>query len=178
MGTLLSSLTTPPSPSTSLSRTPTSACALTTRPCTTSASVPSSSPPPPTATSTTFAPPACPWSAQPRPPQAWCQPYPLPPPPLLLHWVHPPHLPRVPAVPCAHRARAHPADVRRQEHDVCRRSSSRSLPHLLCPLPWPHVHQGGRRADAQRPEQELLVLRGVGPQQHQVLCLRHPPQGS
>merc|ERR1712178_549331 len=57
--TLLSSLTTPPSLSTSWSRTPTSACALTTRPCTTSASVPSSSPPLPTATSTTCAPPAC-----------------------------------------------------------------------------------------------------------------------
>merc|ERR1712070_305625 len=54
-----SSPTTPPSPCTSLSRTPTGACASTTRPCTTSASVPSSSPPPPTETSTTFAPRAC-----------------------------------------------------------------------------------------------------------------------
>merc|ERR1712196_577518 len=53
-----------------------------------------------------------------------------------------------------YRARAHPADVRCQEHDVRRRPSPRPLPHLLRPLPWPHVHQGGRRADAQRPEQE------------------------
>merc|ERR1711924_443732 len=37
-----------------------------------------------------------------------------------------------------------------------------------------HVHQGGRRADAQCPEQELLVLRRVDPQQHQVVCLRYP----
>merc|ERR1711865_13420 len=48
--TPLSSHTTLPFPFTSLSRTPTSACAWTTRPCTTSASVPSSSPPQPTAT--------------------------------------------------------------------------------------------------------------------------------
>ena len=45
------------------------------------------------------------------------------------------------------------------------------------PLPWPHVHQGGRRADAQRPEQELVVLRRVDPEQHQVRHLRHPAQG-
>merc|ERR1712178_160114 len=87
--------------------------------------------------------PPLPWSAQLRPPQAWCQPHPLPPPSLLLHRLHPPHLPRLPAVPRPDRARAHPADVRCQEHDVRRRPSSRPLPHLLRPLPWPHVHQGG-----------------------------------
>merc|ERR1719261_2084488 len=88
---------------------------------------------------------------------------PIPSPPLLLHRLHPTHLPWFPAVPCSYRARADPADVRCQEHDVCCRSSSWSLPHMLCPLPWPYVHQGGRRADAQRPKQELLVLRRVDP---------------
>merc|ERR1719498_1379014 len=32
-----------------------------------------------------------------------------------------------------------------------------------CALPRPHVDQGGRRADAQRAEQELVVLRRVDP---------------
>merc|ERR1712072_1451408 len=49
----------PPSPFTSLSRTPTSACVLITRPSTISASVPSSSPPLPTEISTTSVPPVC-----------------------------------------------------------------------------------------------------------------------
>merc|ERR1711869_72584 len=35
----------------------------------------------------------------------------------------------------------------------------------------------GRRADAQRPEQELVVLRRVDPQQPEVRHLRHPAQG-
>merc|ERR1712110_1194748 len=54
---------------------------------------------------------------------------------------------------------------------------TRTLPHRLRPLPWPHVHQGGRRADAQRPEQELLLLRRVDPQQHQVRHWDIPPKG-
>merc|ERR1712022_28651 len=73
--------------------------------------------------------PPFPRSAQLRPPQAWRQPHPIPPPPLLLHRLHPPYLPRLPAVPCTHRARADPADVRCQEHDVRCRSPSRPLPH-------------------------------------------------
>merc|ERR1712146_550823 len=44
-------------------------------------------------------------------------------------------------------------------------------------VPRPHVDQGGRRADAQRHQQELVVLRRVDPQQRQVVHLRHPPQG-
>merc|ERR1711957_698497 len=39
----------------------------------------------------------------------------------------PPHLQRLPAVPRTHRARAHPADVRCQEHDVRFRPPSRTL---------------------------------------------------
>merc|ERR1711990_1129364 len=57
--TLSSSPTTPPSLSTSSSRTPTNASAWTTRPSTTSASAPSSSPPLPTVTSTTSCPLLC-----------------------------------------------------------------------------------------------------------------------
>merc|ERR1711881_785646 len=34
-------------------------------------------------------------------------------------------------VPCPHRSRAHPASLRCQEHDVRRRSPSRTLPHRL-----------------------------------------------
>merc|ERR1711907_928229 len=151
--TPLSSPTTPPSPSTSWSRTPTSACALTTRPSTTSASAPSSSPPRPTVTSTPSARPVCPASPAASASRVSSTPT------------------SASSVLTSSRSRAHPADVRRQEHDVCRRPASRPLPHLLRPLPWPHVHQGGRRADAQRPEQELLVLRRVDPEQHQVLRL-------
>merc|ERR1712146_875778 len=36
---------------------------------------------------------------------------------------------------------------------------------------------GGRRADAQRAEQELVVLRRVDPEQPQVRDLRHPAEG-
>merc|ERR1711924_544557 len=44
-------------------------------------------------------------------------------------------------------------------------------------LPWPHVVEGGRRADAQRPEQEFLVLHRVDSEQHEVRDLRHPAEG-
>merc|ERR1712032_1681235 len=42
---------------------------------------------------------------------------PLPTSPLLHDRLRSPHLPRLPAVPCPHRPRAHLPDVRRQEHD-------------------------------------------------------------
>merc|ERR1711939_771327 len=48
-----------------------------------------------------------------------------------------PHLPRLPAVPCPHRPRAHLPDVRCQEHDVRLRPPPRPLPHRFRPLPWP-----------------------------------------
>merc|ERR1711957_268872 len=50
--------------------------------------------------------------------------------------------PRLPAVPCLDRPRAHLPDVRCQEHDVRLRPPSRPLPHCLRHVPWPHVHQG------------------------------------
>ena len=40
-----------------------------------------------------------------------------------------------------------------------------------------HVDQGGRRADAERPEQEQQLLRRVDPEQRQGVHLRHPAQG-
>merc|ERR1711988_1883563 len=86
-------------------------------------------------------------------------------------------LARLAAVPCSHRAGAHPAAVRREEHDVRRGPAPRPLPHVLVPLPRPHVDQGGRRADAQRDEQELVVLRRVDPEQREVVDLRHPAEG-
>mmetsp|Transcript_6368 Transcript_6368/g.19841 ORF Transcript_6368/g.19841 Transcript_6368/m.19841 type:complete len:200 (+) Transcript_6368:184-783(+) len=122
--------------------------------------------------------PPLPGPAQLRPPQACCQHDPVPSPPLLHGRLCTAHLARFAAVPLAYRARAHPADVRRQEHDGCRRPAPRPLPDLHRSLPRPHVHQGGRRADAQCAEQELVVLRRVDPQQHEVRHLRHSAQGS
>jgi len=44
-------------------------------------------------------------------------------------------------------------------------------------VPRPDVDEGSGRADAQRAEQELFVLRGVDPEQHEVRRVRHPAQG-
>merc|ERR1712025_709604 len=54
------------------------------------------------------------------------------------------HQPWLPAVPRLNRARVDPANVRREEHDVCRRSPSRPLPHRCLHVPRPHVHERGR----------------------------------
>merc|ERR1712176_1738362 len=59
-----------------------------------------------------------------------------------------------------------------------RGSPTRPLPYRLRSLQRQDVIQRGRRADAQRPEQELILLRRVDPQQHQVLHLRHSSQGT
>jgi hypothetical protein len=68
----------------------------------------------------------------------------IPFPPALLHdRLRAAHLARLAAVPRAHRAGAHPAVLRRQEHDVRRGPSSRALPHGGWSLPWPHVVEGG-----------------------------------
>merc|ERR1711862_747055 len=71
------------------------------------------------------------------------------------------HLPRFATVPCPDGARAHPADVRRQEHDVRGGPAPWPLPYRRRDVPWTYVHKGGGRADAQRAKQELLVLCGV-----------------
>merc|ERR1719486_1134408 len=121
--------------------------------------------------------PPLPGPAQLRPAQAGRQHDPLPPPPLLHDRLRAADVARLAAVPRPDGARADPADVRRQEHDGCVGPAPRPLPHGVRALPRPHVDQGGRRADAQRPEQELVVLRRVDPEQHEVRHLRHPAQG-
>jgi len=55
-------------------------------------------------------------------------------------------------------------DVRCQEHDGCLRPAARPLSHSGGNLPRPHVDEGGGRADAERAEQEQLLLRRVDPE--------------
>merc|ERR1711964_508518 len=102
---------------------------------------------------------------------------PVPAPTLLHDRVRAAHLARLPAVPGADSAGADAADVRRQEHDVRRRSPARALPDGHVPVPWSYVLEGGGRADAERAEQELLLLCGVDPEQHQEFDLRYPAEG-
>merc|ERR1711937_156889 len=101
--------------------------------------------------------------------QARCEHDSVPSSALFHDWIRAVDQPWLPAVPFSDHSRVDPANVRCQEHDVRRRSPSRSLPHCRLYVPWPHVHQGSRRADAQRAKQELLVLCRVDPQQHQVV---------
>ena len=75
-------------------------------------------------------------------------------------------------------ARADPADVRRQEHDGGLRPQARQVSDRGRGLQGQDVHEGGGRADAQCAEQELLLLRGVDPQQRDDQRVRHSPQRS
>uniref|UniRef100_A0A8C9NPI7 Tubulin beta chain n=1 Tax=Serinus canaria TaxID=9135 RepID=A0A8C9NPI7_SERCA len=118
--------------------------------------------------------PALPRPAQRRPAQAGRQHGALPAAALLHARLRAADLAGQPAVPRPHCARAHPAGLRRQEHDGRLRPAARPLPDGGRRLPWAHVHEGGGRADAERAEQEQLLLRGVDPQQRQDGCVRHP----
>merc|ERR1712167_307894 len=69
--------------------------------------------------------------AQLRLEKARCQPDPIPTSPFLHDWFLPTHLQRIPAIQSPHRPRAHPADVRCQEHDVRFRPKTRKIPHCL-----------------------------------------------
>merc|ERR1712232_606675 len=71
------------------------------------------------------------------------------------------------AVPCVDSTRAHPADVRRKEHDVCCRSSTWTLLDSSCSLSGPYVDERGGRANVECAEQEFVLLRRMDPQQHQ-----------
>lgn len=73
--------------------------------------------------------PPVPRTAERRPPQAGRQHGPVPPAPLLHAGIRPAHGPRQPVVPSHERARAHPANVRRQEHDGRLRPPARTLPN-------------------------------------------------
>lgn len=83
-------------------------------------------------------------------------------------------LPQVAGLPPDVRARAYVTNVRRQEHDGGVRPTAWPLLDGSHGVPRPHVHEGGGRADAERPEQELFVLRRVDPQQREDGCVRHP----
>ena len=69
-------------------------------------------------------------------------------------------------------------DVRCQKHDGSLRPPPRTLPNGGRHFPRSHVHEGGRWADVERPEQELFLLRWMDPQQRQDRRLRHSTQGS
>uniref|UniRef100_A0A804LBY6 Tubulin/FtsZ GTPase domain-containing protein n=1 Tax=Zea mays TaxID=4577 RepID=A0A804LBY6_MAIZE len=122
--------------------------------------------------------PPLPGAAQLGPPQAGRQPDPVPAPALLHGGVRAAHLQGLPAVPRPDGAGAYPADVGRQEHDVRRGPAPRPVPDGVRHVPRQDEHQGGGRADAERAEQELLLLRGVDPQQRQVDGVRHPAHGA
>jgi len=78
----------------------------------------------------------------------------------LLHdWFRSLDIAWISAVPRLDCARAHTANVRCEEHDVRSRSSPRTVLDVCRFVPRPHVHEGGRRADAQCPEQELQLFR-------------------
>merc|ERR1712070_184370 len=125
--------TTPPSLSINLSRTPIKLCALITRPFMISASEPSSSPPPPmvilTISSLLLSPVSPAASDSPVSStlisESSCQPHPLPPSPFLHDWIRPSYLQRFPTIQSPHRPRAHPTNVRCQEHDVRFRPQTR-----------------------------------------------------
>ncbi len=53
------------------------------------------------------------------------------------------------------------------------RPTPRPLPDRGRHFPRPYVNEGGGRADAEHPEQEQQLLRGVDPQQRQDRRLRH-----
>merc|ERR1712013_814801 len=77
------------------------------------------------------------------------------------------------AVPSAVGARVGAADVRREEYDVRVGSAPRPLFDGVGDVPRSDEHERGRRANAQRPKQEQLVLRGMDPEQYQILGLRY-----
>merc|ERR1712129_115907 len=53
------------------------------------------------------------------------------------------------AIPRADGARAHSANVRREEYDVRVGSAPRPLSDSVCDVPRSDEHEGGRRADAE-----------------------------
>ncbi|AQK63996.1 Tubulin beta-4 chain [Zea mays] len=106
--------------------------------------------------------------------QAGGEPDPVPAAALLHGGVRPADVPRLAAVPRADGAGADAADVGCQEHDVRGGPAPRAVPDSVRHVPGQDEHQGGGRADDQRAEQELLLLRGVDPQQRQVQRVRHP----
>mmetsp|Transcript_41418 Transcript_41418/g.86944 ORF Transcript_41418/g.86944 Transcript_41418/m.86944 type:complete len:381 (-) Transcript_41418:499-1641(-) len=122
--------------------------------------------------------PPLPRTAELRPPQALREHGPLPPPPLLPRGIRPPHLPALARLPRPQRPGAHPAGVRRQEHDVRRRPAPRTLPDVRHDVPRFHVQQGGGRRDAQNGLQKFRILCRMDSQQPQGQHLRRSPRGN
>merc|ERR1711972_84888 len=73
-------------------------------------------------------------------------------------------LSRIAAIPPIISARTGSANVRRQEHDVRFGSASWTIFDRVGNVQGTNEHEGGGRADAQCPEQELLVFCGVDPE--------------
>ena len=84
----------------------------------------------------------------------------------------------VAAVQVADGAGADAADVGREEHDVRGGPAARAVPDGVGDVPGEDVDEGGGRADDQRAEQELVVLRGMDPEQREVVGVRHPADGA
>ena len=59
------------------------------------------------------------------------------------------------------------ATSHREERDVCCRSQTRSAFDDNGALPWPHDHEGGRRADVDHAEQDFIIFCRVDPEQQQ-----------
>merc|ERR1719439_417345 len=87
--------------------------------------------------------PPLPGPAQLRHPQPRREHDPVPAPSLLHERLRSADVARLAAVPRAHGAGAHAADVRREEYDVRGGPAPRPLPDGVRALPWPHVDEGG-----------------------------------
>merc|ERR1712115_477199 len=55
---------------------------------------------------------------------------------------------------------------------------TQQISHRCCRVQGKNVYERGRRTDAQHPEQEQLVLRGVDPEQRKDCRVWHPTKGS
>lgn len=122
--------------------------------------------------------PPLPGAAELRPPEAGGEPDPVPAAALLHGGVRPPDVARVAAVPSPNDPGADAADVGREKHDVRRRPTARAVPDGVGDVPGEDEHEGGGRADDKRAEQELVLLRGVDPEQREVERVRHPADGA
>jgi len=111
------------------------------------------------------------------PPKAGCQHGAVPEAALLHHRLLAVDVPWQPTIPRAHCARTGSADVRCEEYDGRVRSQVRPIPDRGQHISRPHVHEGGGRADAQRADKELQLLRRVDTEQHQDSRVRHTAQG-
>ena len=107
--------------------------------------------------------PEIPWPIECRPPQTGRQHGAFPTTSFLYDRFRAAHIARFPVVSELDGARAYSADVRCQEYDGSMWPEAWALPDSGHSVPRQDVHEGGRRADAERAEQEQPLLRGVDP---------------